>query len=130
MLVPKFKLREQIDFVVVLRVPAVLMRLPVLTHHDDRGLQRGESREHEIQKNERVGVERMTGEQPGIDQHPDHQDGAEQPDERPAAAELRDAIGYAHAECHLRHEVPMNELTPPAAPRNLQNSTMLVIDDL
>jgi len=85
-----------VHFVVGARVGSILRGLAVLAHHDHRRLQRRHARQHQVQQDEREGIEgpRLAF----VEGHPADEDHAEQPDERPAAAESRDAIGEAIAE--------------------------------
>ena len=49
------------------------------------------AREHEVQQNERIGVEGLHREQ-RVDEHPEDQHAGEGKDERPAACEFRDGV--------------------------------------
>ena len=91
----------EVDLIIVLRAAAVLFLLPVLAHHDERRLNGRHAGEHEVQQNERIGVEGLHREQ-RVDEHPEDQHAGEGKDERPAAREFRDGgrrqrIGIARA---------------------------------
>ena len=88
--VPNLELGFEIDLVIVLRPQSIARFRPILTHHDNGRLQRGQAGENEVKKNKRVGIERAGGEKDSVDNDPDDEDAAENEDESPTAAELRD----------------------------------------
>jgi hypothetical protein len=90
--VPNLELGFEIDLVIILRPQSIARFRPVLTHHDNGRLQRGQAGEDEIKKNKRVGIERAGGEKDSVNDNPDGQDAAESQDKLPTAAELRDFI--------------------------------------
>ena len=51
-------LRFEVDLIIVLCTAAVLFLLPVLAHHDERRLNGRHAREHQIEQDEGVRVER------------------------------------------------------------------------
>ena len=69
---PDFQFGFEIHFVIVFRSQPVTRLGPVLTHHDDRRLERGETGENEIQKNERVRIEAAIEEQECVESDPGH----------------------------------------------------------
>src|SRR5262245_63571801 len=87
----------EIDAIVVERALAVPRLLAALAHHDDRRLDGGDAGQHEIEQDERVGVERIGGVQVGGD--PDAHANAENNEEAPASAEGRQHVGGSFAEC-------------------------------
>ena len=93
-----FELRFEVYLVIVLGVLAVFGFLPVLRHHDDRRLDRGDHREKEVQQNVRVRVEAAIEQNIGIQNHPADQHRRENNDERPRTAERRHAVGDRFAE--------------------------------
>ena len=54
-----FELRFEIDLVVVFAAQPIFCVLPVLTHHDDRRLDRGDAGEHEVAERIRNEVGRV-----------------------------------------------------------------------
>ena len=70
---------------------AVLGRLPVLAHHDERPLQRDENREREIVEDVRIRIERTPREE--IDQAPEDGEPDDEEDEGPAPVPLGDFVG-------------------------------------
>jgi hypothetical protein len=54
-----FKLSLEIDPIVTLRSQAILRFLPLLTHHDDGSLKRGNCRQNKIKKNVGIGIETL-----------------------------------------------------------------------
>ena len=81
----------EVDLIIVLCTAAVLFLLPVLAHHDERRLNGRDAREHEVQQNERKGVEGLGREQ-RVDNHPEDQHAGEGEDERPAAREFSNGV--------------------------------------
>ena len=54
---PDFKFSFKVDTIVALRSQAILYFLPLLTHHNDWGLQRGKTGQDQIEQNVRIGIE-------------------------------------------------------------------------
>ena len=54
-----FQLGAQVDLVIVARGDAVLLGLPVLAHHDHRRLDRRQHRQHQVEEDVGIGIERM-----------------------------------------------------------------------
>src|SRR2546422_2726683 len=123
--VPDLELRHQVDLVVLLRLQPVLLRLPVLAHHDDGRLNRGERGEHQVQEDIGIRVERMTGQDPGVERHPTQEHRAEDEDERPAPAEVRNSVGQVLAERHVRLEFRVHQLRHATAARDLRHQRLL-----
>ena len=90
-------LRLEVDLIIVLCTAAVLFLLPVLAHHDERRLNGRHAGKHEVQQNERIGVEGLHREQ-RVDEHPQNQHAGEGKDERPAARKFRDGVRRPLAE--------------------------------
>ena len=103
--VPNLELGLEIDFVIILRPQSIARLGPVLTHHDDGRLERGQAGEDEIKENKREGVERARGEYDPVDDDPDDKDTAERQDESPTTAELRDFIRQMFAKRELALEL-------------------------
>src|SRR6266576_3178203 len=59
---PDLELGFQIDFVIVLRAQSIAQLGAILTHHDDRRLNGSETGENQIEKNERIRIERSGSE--------------------------------------------------------------------
>ena len=89
---PDLKLGFQIDFVIVFRAQTISRLGSVLAHHDDRRLDRGETGENQIEKDERIRIERSGSEQHGVRTDPDEDDSAKCNEEFPTAAKLGDAV--------------------------------------
>ena len=81
----------EVDLIIVLCTAAVLFLLPVLAHHDERCLNGRHAREHQIEQDEGVRVERLCRQQ-RVDKHPQNQHAGEEKDERPAARKFGDGI--------------------------------------
>ena len=96
----------EVDLVVVLGTAAVLLLLTVLAHHDKRCLDGGNARQHEVEHDKRVRVERFCR-QHGVDDHPQYQNAGECEDERPASCEFRNSVGGTTATVYVPVE---NEL--------------------
>src|SRR5205807_1222507 len=71
---------------------AILMGLPVLRHHDDRCLHRGDHVESEIQQDEWEWVERFASQKDSVGDHPGGKERQGNDDKFPAAAELSDFV--------------------------------------
>src|SRR5437588_641474 len=69
----------------------------VLTHHDDRRLHGSQTRQNQIEEDERIGIEGMGHENDAVDADPNEKNAEKRDQESPTAAELRDAIGEAFA---------------------------------
>lgn len=91
----------QVHFVIVIRCYSVLDCLTVLAHHDDGGLYGGEAAQHEVQKNERIGIEGLDQQYDGVDDYPGEEDAEKGDDEAPASAESRRAVRYPVSEAQL-----------------------------
>jgi len=94
------QLGAQVDLIVETRRHAVFRRGAILAHHDDRRLHRRQGRQHQVQENERVWIERHPPARQHfrIEQHPAEQHQSEEDDEAPRPANRGDAIGQARAE--------------------------------
>jgi hypothetical protein len=103
--VPDFEFGFEIDLVIVFRAQAVASLGPVLTHHDDRRLDGGQTGENQIEKNERIRIEDFGGEQHDISSDPHGDDSAKADKKFPTAAEFGDAIGEAFAKSKLLFEL-------------------------
>ena len=78
------------------RLSAILGLLPVLAHHNERSLHRGDTRQNEVQQDKRIGVKSAGGEQ-HIHYHPDNNHGDKAEDERPASGKAGNGIRRALA---------------------------------
>ena len=65
--VADLELGLEVDPVVVLRAQPVLRLLPLLAHHDDRRLHRGQAGEHQVEQDERIGIERRLRRGPDVE---------------------------------------------------------------
>jgi len=102
---PDLELGFQIDFVIVLRAQPIARFGSVLTHHDNRRLDSGETGENQIEKDERIRIERSGSEQHGVRTYP-HEDNNAKGDEKfPAPTELGDVVGQSLAESQLPFEL-------------------------
>src|SRR5207237_7896633 len=95
----------EIDLVIVFRAQAIASLGPVLAHHNDWRLDGGQTRENQIEKNERIRIEGFGGEQHDIGADPDEDDSAEADKKFPTAAEFGDAIGEAFAKSKFLFEL-------------------------
>jgi hypothetical protein len=95
--VPDFQLGFEVDLVIVFRAQPIARFGPVLTHHNHRRLDGGQTGENQIEKNERIRIEGFGGEQHDIGGDPDEDDSAKADKKFPTAAEFGDAIGEAFA---------------------------------
>src|SRR5439155_17810032 len=82
----------QIDFVIVLRAQPIACFGSVLAHHDDRRLDSGETGKNQIEKDERIRIERPGSEQRDVRSDPHEDNSAKCNEEFPTAAELGDAV--------------------------------------
>jgi hypothetical protein len=87
----------EVDLIIVLCTAAVLFLLPVLAHHDERCLNGRHAREHQIEQDEGVRVERLCRQQ-RVDKHPQNQHAGEGKDERPAARKFGNGVRRPLAE--------------------------------
>ena len=87
----------EVDLIIVLCTAAVLFLLPVLAHHDERCLNGHHAREHQIEQDEGVRVERLCRQQ-RVDKHPQNQHAGEGKDERPAASKFGNGVRRPLAE--------------------------------
>ena len=101
MQVADFQLRLQVHAIVVERALAVLLLLAALAHHDDGRLDGGQTRQDQIEQDERIRVEGFLVAAPDVDGHPDDKHDGEGDQERPGAAETRQMVGQALAETAL-----------------------------
>ena len=60
--------------------------LPILAHHDDRGLKRRDERENQIEQDERFWIKLYAEKRQQIDRDLDKQEAREDDDKRPASA--------------------------------------------
>ena len=102
---PDLELGFQIDFVIVLRPQPIARLGSVLTHHDDRRLHSSQAGENQIEKNERIGIERLCYKQNAVNGDPDEDHRAKGDEKFPAAAELGDAVGESFAESQFPFEL-------------------------
>ena len=79
------------------RTRAVLFLLPVLAHHNKRSLNGSHAGQHQIQQNERIGVECLCSQQ-DIEDHPRQQYARERKNECPASGKFCDAVRRALTE--------------------------------
>src|ERR1700694_14585 len=100
--VAKQELVFEVELIIEIRAEPVLLRLPVLRHHDDGGLERGEHVEHGAEQQERISIEGSRQKHPRVQRHPEKEKSDEGGDEFPTAAELRDLVGQAIAQRELR----------------------------
>src|SRR5882724_4874890 len=89
---PDLQLGFQIDFVIVFRAQTVSRLCAVLAHHDDRRLHCGETGEDQIEKDERIRIERSGSEQHCIRTDPQEDNSAKCNKELPTAAELSNPV--------------------------------------
>ena len=68
--------------------------VPVLAHHDDGGLERGDKGQDQVEQDKRRPAE-MGGKTDYVPQHPQNQKGGEDDDEAPTAAESGYLVGQA-----------------------------------
>src|SRR6185295_10256202 len=87
-----FEFRFEVHLVVVSRVQAVSDSLPDLAHHDHRSLDRRQTRQDEIQEDERVGIKRSDDQDDRIDANPEPHDHHKQDEECPTTAKSREAV--------------------------------------
>ncbi|QTK78493.1 hypothetical protein AT6N2_C0620 [Agrobacterium tumefaciens] len=88
----------QVHLIVLCGLEAVAGCLPVLRHHDDRCLNGGKHGQKQVEKDERVGIERARRQYDCVDQRPEDQEKAEAKDKSPGAAYLGDIVGQPVAE--------------------------------
>src|SRR6266446_2335293 len=89
---PDLELGFQIDLVIVLRSQPIASLRPILAHHDDRRLDSGETGKNQIEKDERIRIERSGSEQRDVRSDPHEDNSAKCNEELPTAAELGDAV--------------------------------------
>src|SRR2546430_1417644 len=85
--VTDFQLRFQVHFVIVFSAQAVSRLGPILAHHDDRRLDRGQTGKNEIEKNEWIWIESAVQQENGVQDNPAEEDTDEENDKSPASAE-------------------------------------------
>ena len=95
MQLPDLQLRLKVDLIVDLGLGAVLFVLASLAHHDDRRLHRRHAGQHQVQKDEWIGIERAKQQSARVQGDPDQQDPEEPQDERPGSTEGRHPVGHA-----------------------------------
>ena len=81
----------EVYLVIEIRPQPVLMRLPVLRHHDDRRLQRGEHVQSRAEQQIWIRIESAGYQDPAIYYDPDHSNVMNVEDKFPAPAEFRDS---------------------------------------
>ena len=87
MQVPDLEFGLQIDPVIVFGTQTIFRFLSLLAHHDDRRLNGGKARQHQIEKDEWIGIKLIARGYDHIKTHPDKENEAEDHDEGPASAE-------------------------------------------
>src|SRR5947199_8652016 len=92
MQMPDLELGFEVDFVIVLRAQSIAQLGAILTHHDHRRLDGGETGENQIEKDERIRIERSGSEQRDVRTDPHDDNSAKCNEEFPTAAELGDAV--------------------------------------
>src|SRR6201987_5012735 len=102
---PNLQFGFQIDFVIVFPPHTVPRLGTVLTHHDDRRLNGGETRKNQVEQNEWIRIEAAIQQENRIKDNPTEQHRTEQDDEFPTAAELSDAVGESLAERQFLFEL-------------------------
>src|SRR5207248_8667288 len=90
--VPSLELGLEIDLMIIFRSQSIACLGPVLAHHDDGRLTRGQAGEDEVQENKGIGIKRPRGKKDSVNYDPDNEDTAKSDDKPPTAAELRDFI--------------------------------------
>ena len=99
------ELGAQVDLVIMPRGDAVLLRLAVLAHHDHRRLDRRKHRQHQVEEDVRIGIERVQPEHfedAAVDQHPGDKHQEKSDDEAPAAADRGNPVGQAIGEARMK----------------------------
>ena len=114
--VADFDLGLEVDQIVIFRPLPVFFFLPVLGHHDDRRLNGGQAGQHQVEQDEREGVEGPSGEN-DVDGDPANQHHAEGDDKGPAAAEGGHLI---------RHPLPPAEHLPGRVQEVLSDEFLLL----
>ena len=105
-----FSLRAAINLVVQLAANAIFQVLPILAHHDDRRLNRGQHRQEQIQQDEWIRIPSGSSQDDvGGDIRDEHRKADN--DERPRAAEVSHGVGDAVA----KGQVLFNDLVRIAA---------------
>src|SRR5438128_1819460 len=89
---PDLELGFQIDLVIVLRAQPIARLRPILAHHDDRRLDSGETGKNQIEKDERIRIERSGSEQRDVRTNPQEDNSAKCNKELPATTELSNAV--------------------------------------
>src|SRR6266478_6446793 len=102
---PNLQLGFQIDFVIVFRAQTIARFGPVLAHHDDRRLDGSQTGENQIEKNERIRIERSGSKQHGVGADPHDDNSAKCNEKFPTAAELGNAVGESLAESEFFFEL-------------------------
>ncbi|EFX60286.1 hypothetical protein DAPPUDRAFT_278239 [Daphnia pulex] len=88
------QLGAQIDLIIMRRRLTILVRLPVLAHHNDGRLHRRQRRKQQVQEDEGIGIKRHPHpvQYLRIQNHPAEEDDGEGNDEPPAATDRRDMV--------------------------------------
>src|SRR5439155_3148389 len=105
---PDLELGVEIDFVIVLRAQTIAQLGAILTHHDHRRLDGGETRENQIEKNEWIRIERSGSEQRDVRTDPHDDNSAKCNEEFPTAAKLGEVVGESLAESQFLFELFLN----------------------
>src|SRR5205814_8151015 len=98
----------QIELVIVLRAQPIARVGPVLAHHDDRRLHSCETGKNQIEKDERIRIERSGSEQRDVRTNPHEDNSAKCNEEFPTAAELSDAVRKMFAKGKFFLELLLN----------------------
>jgi hypothetical protein len=106
--VTDLQFRFQVHFVIVLGAQTVPGLRPILAHHDDWRLNRGQAGENQIQEDERIRIKTAVEKKHGIEDDPANQNGRKTEDEFPAAPKFRDPIGKPFPKCQLALELPFD----------------------
>src|SRR6266404_2464377 len=102
---PDLKLGFQIDFVIVFRSQPIARLRTVLTHHDDRRLNGGETRKNQVEQNEWIRIKAAIQQENRIKDNPTEQHRTEQDDESPTASKRRYVIRELLAEREFPFEL-------------------------
>src|SRR5947199_6374261 len=105
MQMPDLELGFEVDFVIVLRAQSIAQLGAILTHHDHRRLDGGETGENQIEKDERIRIERSGSEQRDVRTDPHDDNSAKCNEEFPTAAKLGDVVGESLAESKFLFEL-------------------------
>src|ERR1051325_168910 len=78
----------EIDLKIYVGAQPILVRLAILRHQDNRGLQTGDDTEDQIEQVVRVCIELLSAQEPRVEQHPDKYQNQRGDEERPATGEV------------------------------------------